>query len=86
MYELTKDLEIKTSIVSNLVFPKNAIWSCFFFFLIIDIYFLILAAIAQIFNATTELAIRTGAQADEANTKIETQPVPADTKISKSST
>ena len=35
---------------SKLIFTNNAILSCFFFFLIIDLYFLILAIIAKIFN------------------------------------
>ena len=45
----------------NLDFANNAILSClFFFFLIIDLYFLIPAAIAQIFNPIAELVMPTG--------------------------
>ena len=40
------------------------------FFFIIDLYFLIRAAIAQIFIPTVQLVIPTGAQNDKANTKI----------------
>ena len=42
----------------NLVFANNAIVPCFFFFfLIIDLYFLIPATITKIFNPIAELAI-----------------------------
>ena len=59
----------------NLSFPNNTILSCFFFFfLIIDLYFLIPAEIAQIFNPTAELVIPTGTRTKEANAEIETQP------------
>ena len=42
----------------NLVFANNTILSCFYFFsLIIDLYFLIPAVIAHIFNPIAELVI-----------------------------
>ena len=42
----------------NLAYANNTILSCFFFFfLTIDLYFLIPAAIAQIFNPIVELVI-----------------------------
>ena len=45
----------------NLDFASNTILSCFFFlFLIIDLYFLIPAFIAQIFNPIAELVIPIG--------------------------
>ena len=46
----------------NLYFASNTILSCFFFFLflIIDLYFLIPAVIAQIFNPVAELVISIG--------------------------
>ena len=45
----------------NLDYLNNTILPCFFFFfLIIDLYFLIPAIIAQIFNPIAELAIPTG--------------------------
>ena len=43
----------------NVDFAKNTTLSCFFF-LIIDLYYLIPAAIAQIYNPIAELAIATG--------------------------
>ena len=57
----------------NLSFPHNTILSCFFFFfIIIQLYFLILAMIAQIFNPTAEVVLPTGAQTNEVNAEIET--------------
>ena len=44
----------------------------FFFFLIIDSYFLIPAVIAQIFNPTTEIAIPIGILTKESKAEIET--------------
>ena len=53
------NIEIKTSMVCNLVFVNNTTLLCFFFFfLVIDLYFLIPAVIAQIFNPTAELVIQ----------------------------
>ena len=84
---MIKTLEIRTSIVFNLSFPNNTIFSCFFFFFfIIDLYFLIPAVLAQIYIPTAELSISTGIATNEANTEIEAQPVTAETKISKCST
>ena len=86
IYELIKDLEIRTSIVFNLSFPNNTILSCFFFFsYIIELYFLILAVIAQPLISTAEIMIPTWKQANEANIEIETQSVTVETKISKCS-
>ena len=68
---LIKALEIRTSIVFNLVFPNDTILSCFlFFFFIIDLYFLIPAVIAKIFIPTAELVIPTGTQTNEANEEM----------------
>ena len=47
----------------------------FLFFLIIDLYFLILAVIAQIFNPITELVIPMGIPTKEVNAQMETHPV-----------
>ena len=56
--ELIKALEIKTSMLFNLHFSKNTFLSCFFFFfLIIDVYFLIPAVFAQILNPIAEVVI-----------------------------
>ena len=51
----------------KLAFANNTIFSCFsFFFLIIDLYFIIPKVIAQIFNPSAELAIPIGIPAKEA--------------------
>ena len=49
-HESITALEIKTSILLNFDFANNTILSCFFFFLFVDLYFLITADIAQIFS------------------------------------
>ena len=60
--------------------------SCFFFFLlIIDLYFLIPAAIAQMFNPTAELVIPIGIPSKEAKAETEIHPVVAEAKIRKCS-
>ena len=70
----------------NFVFANNTILSCFFFlFLIIDLYLLILAFIAQIFDSAAELVIPIGIPTKEAKAKIETHPATAAAKISKCS-
>ena len=53
----------------------------FFFFLIIGLYFLILAAIAQIFNPTAELVIPIRIPSKEAKAGIEIHPVTTKAKI-----
>ena len=54
----------------NLDFVNNTILSCFFFFfLIIDLYFLILAVIAEIFNPIAELVVPIGIQTTEEKTR-----------------
>ena len=56
-----------TSILFNLDFANNTILSClFFFFLIIDLYFLIHAVIAHIFNPIAELVLPIGIPPKEA--------------------
>ena len=57
---MIKALEIKPSVVLNLVFTNNTISSCFFFFKINCLYSLIPAIIARIFNYTAELIIPIG--------------------------
>ena len=54
--ESIKALENKTSMAFNSAFANNPILLCFLFFLIIHLYFLILAAVKQIFIAAAELA------------------------------
>ena len=69
-----KSIEIRSSIISNFVFPNSTILSSFsLLFLIIDLYILIPVVIAQIFNPTVELVMPTGMQTNEANTEILTQ-------------
>ena len=73
---------MKTSVLFNLVPPKNAILSCFF--IIIDLYFLILAVITKIFNPATELEFSTAIPTTDVRAKIETQPLKEEAKISRS--
>ena len=49
----------------------------FLFSLIIALYLLISAVIAQIFNPTVELTKHTGTSTNETNAEIETQPLTA---------
>ena len=58
----------------------------FFFFFIIDLYFLIPAVIEQIFILTAELVIPTGTKTNEANAEIQMQAVTVETRINKFST
>ena len=68
----------------NLDFANNRILSCFFFFfLIIDLYFLIPAVIAQIFNPIAELVIPIGIPTTEAKAEMKTHPVIVEITISK---
>ena len=81
---MIKALEIKTFI--NLDFANNTILFCFFFFfLIIELYFLIPAVITQIFNPTTKLVTPRGIATKEAKTDMKTQSGTVETKINKSS-
>ena len=52
------------------------------FFIIIDLYFLIAAVIAQIFNPIAELVILIGIQTKEAKAEFEIHPVIVEAKIS----
>ena len=61
----------------NLDLAKNTILS-FFFFLIFDLYLLIPAAIAQIFNPIAELVIPIGTPSKEAKAEIEIHTVTAE--------
>ena len=66
----------------NLSFASNTILSCFcFFFLLIDLYFLIAEAIAQIFNPIGEPVIPIGIPSKEAKAEIEINAVIAEAKI-----
>ena len=80
-------LRIITSIALKLYFLNIVSLSCCFFFsFIIGLYFLISIIIAQIFIPAGELVIPTGRATYEANAEIETQPITAETKITKCST
>ena len=66
----------------HLDFTNNTILYCFFFFfLVIDLYFLIPAVIAQIFILTGELVIAIGIL--EVKTETEIHLVTVETKIRK---
>lgn len=80
-FEIKTSVEIKTSLLFNLVFADKTILSGFFSFsLLIALCFLIPVVIGQIFNSTGELAISIGVPAIEIKVKIETHPVVAETK------
>ena len=64
--------EINTSMLFNLDFANNIILSgLFLFFLIIDLSFLISAAITRIFNPIIKLSISIGISTKEAKAEIE---------------
>ena len=66
----------------ELDFVNNTISPWFlFFFLIIELYFLIPAAIAQIFNPIAKLVIPIGITNKEAKAEIEMHPINAEAKI-----
>ena len=56
-----------------------------FLFFIIDLYFLIPAAVEQTFNSVAELVISIGIPSKEAKAKIKLHPVIAEAKIRKCS-
>ena len=79
-----KALQIKISISCNFGFASNTILSCFFvFFIIIDLYFLIPAVIAQTFIPIAELVIPIGLPIKEAKAEIEIYPVIVEAKTRK---
>ena len=60
----------------NSDFANIFLLSCFFFFFLnIDLYFLIHAVIAQIVNLITEFVIPIGIPTKETKAEMETQPV-----------
>ena len=66
----------------NLDFATNTVLLClFFFFLIIDLHFLVPAAIAQIFNPIAKLVISVGITSEEAKAKYEIHPIIVEAKI-----
>ena len=77
-----KDLEIKISVLYNLVFVNNTILSFFFFFFLnIGLYFLIPAVIVQILNFIAEVIVPIGIPSKEAIEEIEIHSVTAETKV-----
>ena len=68
----------------NLDFANNTIITCFFF-LIIDLYFLIAAVNTQILYPIIELAIPIRIPTKEAKAKMETHPVIVEIAISECS-
>ena len=77
-----KYLEIKISVLYNLVFANNTILSFFFFFFLnIGLYFLIPAIIVQILNFIAEVIVPIGIPSKEAIEEIEIRSVTAETKI-----
>ena len=70
----------------NLVVANNTILSCvFYFFLIIDIFFLIPAVIAQVFNLIAELVNPIRVLSKEAKAEIEIHSVTVEAEIRKCS-
>ena len=59
------------------------LFGIWFILLIIELYFLILTVILQIFNLTAELTTSAGTTTNEENVEIETQPVTAEIKTRK---
>ena len=82
IFELIKTLEIKTSMLFHLHCASNTTSLClFFFFLIIDFYFLIPEMIAKIYHSVANLVTHTGMSSKEANAAIEIDLVTAEAKI-----
>ena len=70
----------------NFDFAKDNISLCFFFFfLIIDLYFLIPAVIARIFNPIAELVIPIAIPIKEVKAEFEIHPVVVEARIRKCS-
>ena len=75
---------MNTSILFSLNFANNTILWCFFsFFLIITLWFLILAAIAKIFNSIAELVIPMGSKSKDLKAEIKIYPVIVEAKSRK---
>ena len=83
-FESTKALEIKTSMLLNLDFGNPNILPCsFFFFLIVDLYYLIPAVNTQIINPIAELVIPIEIPTKEAKSEMGTHPVTVKIDISR---
>ena len=75
-----KASETRTSKVRNLTFARNFISWCFLVFVITDLYILIPAVIADIYNPTTQLLIPTGVPTIEGKAEMERHPVTSEMK------
>ena len=64
-------------------FANNTILLCYLFFLIIDLYLLIPAVIAQIFNPIAEVVIPIAIPTKEPKAEMETNPAIVEITISK---
>ena len=81
--ESVKHLETKASTIFNLDFANdNNLLGFFFFFLVIDLYFLVPAFVTQIFNPVEELLLSIRATTKEAKAEMGTHPVTIKTNIS----
>ena len=79
-----KAQEIKTSMLFNLVTANNTTLSCFFFLLlIINLWILIAAIIAQIFNPIAELVIHLGIPSKDTKAEIKMHLVTVEAKLRK---
>ena len=80
---MIKAFDFNTFILFNFDFANNTILSWFlFFFLIIDLYFLIPVAIGQIFNPIAELVIPIGIPIKEEE-EIKIHPIILEAKVRK---
>ena len=61
----------------NLIFANNTFFCFFFIFLIVDLYLLVPAVIAQNFDPIVELVIHIGIPSKEAKAEIEIHVVTA---------
>ena len=83
---MIKVSEINTSMLLNLDFANNTFLPYFlFFFFIIDLYFLIPAVIAEVFNHIAELVNPIGIPIKDAKAEIEIHPVIVKAKMRKCS-
>ena len=75
IFESNKSLKSNTSILFIFEFAKSTIFSClFFFYVIIELCFLIYAAVTQIFNLISEFVFPVGI-IKESKSEMEIHPV-----------
>ena len=84
-FESIKPLDIMSFRLFNLYVPNDTILSRFLFFLTIDLCFLILEAIAHIFNPIEKLVILIRIPNKEVKARIDIDPVIVEAKIRKCS-